>query len=91
MAYKIFEKDPDAKLDYGLDWSAWLDGDTITASTWTVDPSGLTLSQGAYDATTAAIWAEDGVVGRKYNLTNHITTAAGRQTERTFSLLIKEQ
>jgi len=91
MAYKIFEKDPDAKLDYGLDWSAWLDGDTITASAWDADPSGLTLSQEAFGDTTAAVWVEDGVVGRKYNLTNRITTAAGRETERTFSLLIKEQ
>ena len=35
-------KDPDAVLDYGFDWSAWLEaGDTIVTSEWIV-PEGIT-------------------------------------------------
>ena len=34
MAYEV-KKDPNADLDYGFDWTAWLGAtDTITESTW---------------------------------------------------------
>ena len=36
MAYEV-KKDPNADLDYGFDWTAWLGAtDTITESTWSV-------------------------------------------------------
>lgn len=91
MAYKTFEKDPNATLDYTLDWSAWLDGDTISTSAWNASPTGATLPQDDNDATTTTVWVADGVVGTKYNLTNHITTAGGRANDRTIAVLIKEQ
>ena len=35
-----FLKDPDAVLDYSVDWSKWLAGDQIETSTWFVsDPA----------------------------------------------------
>ena len=36
MALEWDFKDPDEVLDYRVDWSARLDGDTIASSTWEV-------------------------------------------------------
>ena len=52
-------KDPDEVLDYELDWSLRLAGDTIVTSTWTV-PSTLTkgadsVSSGGYGARTSSL------------------------------------
>ena len=34
MLLASFPKDPDAVLDYYLDWGPWLAGDTIVTSAW---------------------------------------------------------
>lgn len=37
-----FLKDPDAVLDYSIEWSKWLAGDQVQASAWSVsDPADL--------------------------------------------------
>lgn len=78
--------DPNSVLDYGVDWSEWLaDGETITASTWTV-PEGVeqaTPAPSISDGITT-IWLTGGTANRRYWIANHITTSAGRQDERTF-------
>lgn len=77
-----FDKDPDDVLDYAIDWSTWLGEDTITASTWT-EPDGITVDSSTNTTTTATIWLSGGTLGEAYSLTNHITTAAGRERDRT--------
>ena len=39
-----FTKDPDAVLDYSVDWSLWLAGDEISTSEWLLE-EGATLEQ----------------------------------------------
>ncbi len=94
MALEEFEKDPNAILDYGCDWTLWLAGDTITASTWAITPTGgtLTTSLPTFAPTgTTTVWLTGGAVGERYTVTNHITTTAGRQNDRSFTLDIVEQ
>ena len=38
-----FLKDPDAVLDYSVDWSKWLAGDQIQTSAWLVSDPALQL------------------------------------------------
>jgi len=83
---KLFKKDPSAILDYSIDWSLWLDGDTIQTSSWTV-PQGLTKASETNNSTTATVWLSGGTVDQTYTVTNRITTANGRTDER--SILIK--
>ena len=83
---KLFKKDPSAILDYSIDWSLWLDGDTIQSSSWTV-PQGLTKASETNNSTTATVWLSGGTVDQTYTVTNRITTANGRTDER--SILIK--
>jgi len=67
--------DPDAKLDFGYNWSAWLPtGVTIDISDWTITPTGPVLSNGSNDNTTTAIYVAGCTSGVTYTLTNQITT-----------------
>ena len=77
-----FEKDPDAILDYTVDWSRWLETDTILASQWTV-PTGLTEGSATHTPTSATVWLSGGTAGQAYTVTNRITTHGGRTDERS--------
>ena len=84
-------KDPDAVADYTILWSDWLDGDTISASAWTV-PAGLTQPFSATNTTTTAtVWLGGGTADAAYNVVNHITTTGGRQNDATLRIFIKER
>ena len=85
-----FDKDPDAKLDYEIDWTSWLNGDTIDSSAWIV-PTGITKESDAHDDTSTTIWLSGGSVGEVYNITNRITTAGGRIEDRTIVFTIEEK
>ena len=88
---QIFVKDPEATLDYQIDWSLWLDStDRITASTWTV-PSGLTKVSDTFTNTTTTIWLSGGTVGATYSVVNHITTYLARQDDRTLEIVIEQK
>ena len=49
MALKKFIKDPNAKLDYAIDWTEWLRpfSDTLASATATVSPSGGLMISGS--------------------------------------------
>jgi len=81
--------DPNAVLDYVVDWTAGLGSDTITASSWVV-AAGITQTTPApsFTTTKATIWLTGGTVGSTYRITNHITTAGGRQDERSFTVQV---
>ena len=87
MAKYVKIKDPDAVLDYGLDWSNWLaSGETISSSSWVVE-TGLTKDSSSNTTTTATVWLSGGTAGRTYRITNSIVTSTGREDDR--SILIK--
>lgn len=91
MSYvKAYPKDPNAKLDYVMDWSDWLGTDTIASSTW-VTPAGLTATAPTNTTTTATVWLEAGTVGTQYLVTNRITTAGGRTNDRSILIQVSEQ
>ena len=90
MAENIFIKDPDSVLDYTVDWETWLDSDTISASSWTI-PTGLTEDSDTFGDSTATVWLSSGTDGRIYNITNHITTAAGREEDQTLIIRCREK
>lgn len=89
MAKRI-DKDPNAVLDYRVDWSEWLAGDTIVASTWVVE-SGIVNDLDTFNTTMAVIWLSGGTLGEIYTVTNRITTALGRIDDRTFLVEIKNK
>ena len=89
-AIAVFYKDPDAVLDYTIDWETWLDSDTISTSTWTV-PSGITKNTDTNTTTTTTIWLSGGTAGISYDLLDRIVTAAGRTEDRTIAIIVREK
>ena len=85
-----FIKDPNAVLDYTVDWSEWLDGDTISTSSWTV-ATGLTKASDSKTSTAATAWLSGGTVGVTYEATNRIVTAGGRTEDRTIYIMVMEK
>lgn len=81
-------KDPDEVLDYVLDWSDRLDGDTILSSTWEV-PTGITKDSDSATGDKATIWLSGGALGDNYTLVNRVTTAAGRTMDQSVKLKVR--
>jgi hypothetical protein len=82
-------KDPDAVLDYQIDWSDWLaDGESITDSEWIV--TGATIDSEESTATVSTAWLSGGVVGTMISLTNRITTdnTPARVDDRTLTIKV---
>lgn len=86
-----FLKDPNATLDYTVDWADWMPaGDSITTVTWVV-PAGLTKTTQTNTATAATAWLSGGTVGTRYVVVCRITTVDGRIDDRTLQIDVQER
>jgi hypothetical protein len=94
VADEVKEKDPDAKLDYGVNWAGgWLGDDTIASSAWQAD-AGITIMTTpapSHTTTTTTVWLEGGTAGQSYQVTNHVVTAAGREDDRSLWIRVRER
>lgn len=91
----ILLKDPDAILDYSVDWGAeYLGEDQLTESQWSVspiEPEGVTLAGSAFDQAIATVKAGGGVPGRIYQLDNQVVMASGRIDSRSVTLRVERR
>jgi hypothetical protein len=84
-------KDPQAVLDYTVDWSSWLpSGDTIVTSTWTAQ-TGITIDSNSFTTTAATVWLSGGTLDASYNVVNHIVTDDGRAEDQTLVIKIESR
>lgn len=93
MTYLL--KDPDAVLDYVVDWGAeYLAGDLLAESTWSVvptEPGGMTVEASAFDTTTTNVKAAGGIAGRLYRLVNSVALQSGRIDSRSVVLRVEDR
>ena len=94
MSYLL--KDPDAVLDYTVDWAAdyLAPGELLAQSDWNVVPDeegGVALAGSDFDAATSTVKAAGGVAGHVYSLVNRITTSAGRIDERSIVIRVEKR
>ena len=89
MLLKSFPKDPDAVLDYYLDWTSFLAGDTIVTLAW-VATGTVTIRDPAVVGDFTRIWVEGGTAGELVDLTNHIVTTEGREEDGTLRLKVRQ-
>lgn len=88
-----FSQDPQAFLDYTVDWSQWVETssagavDTITTSSWTADP-GITQGSSSWTSNSASLFITGGTPGNSYNIYNKIVTSQGRTDLRTINVTI---
>lgn len=91
----ILLKDPDAVLDYSVDWGAeYLGEDQLVESQWSVsptEPQGVALAGSAFDQAVAMVKAGGGVPGRIYRLDNRVVMASGRIDSRSITLRVERR
>ena len=103
--YKWPDKDKDEILDYSVDWSRYLDTDTILSVTWYIlDESdarieginaavinGLQVVSKTNTSSVSTLRLSLGTNNTRYTIVCQITTASGLQYERSIFLRIKEK
>ena len=86
----MFLKDPAARLDYAVDWSAnTLGTATIAGSTWDVEPAGLTVSAEVASGTRTGATLDGGIPGLVYRVVNRIALSDGRSDDRALVVRIE--
>jgi hypothetical protein len=86
--------DPEAVLDYPIDWTAWLAevDDTIVSHEVTVEPEGaVVIDSTEATATKVTAWISGGTDGENAKVTCHIVTAGGREDDRSIRLSVRER
>lgn len=84
-------KDSDARLDFAVDWTAWLVApDTIASVQWLPDP-GITVDTPTLAGAKATVWISGGMARQRYGVTCRVTTTAGRVDDRTIHVRIMER
>ncbi|WP_205481031.1 hypothetical protein [Sphingomonas arenae] len=88
-------KDPDALLDYAVDWGAdYLAGDALASSSWAVspdEPGGVSIASSAFDLLTTSVQVAGGEPGKTYRVSNLVTTASGRRDSRSVVLRVEKR
>jgi len=77
-----------ARKPFSIDWADFLEGDTITESSWSISPDGLNKQDESLTGAKATVWLSGGQSGARYVVTNQITTAGGITDERSFEISI---
>ena len=86
-------KDPDAVLDYAIDWGAeYLGEDMLAQSDWTAAPAeagGVTIAGSDFSPQLSMVKAAGGIAGRVYRLENRVVLGSGRVDRRTIVLRVE--
>ena len=90
----FYLKDPDAQVDYAIDWALYLDGQTIVDSAWSVEPDeagGLVVDEDSFALERTAARLSGGVVGHSYSISNLVTLTDGSADARSIILRVEER
>lgn len=92
MSYYL--KDPDSTSDYAIDWTSYLDGRTIIASSWSTAPEeigGIAIGEASFDGARTAARVTGGIAGHSYSLANHVTLSDGSIDDRSLALRVEQR
>lgn len=89
-------KDPDAVVDYTVNWGdGYLEPDeTLATSEWLIEPTeqdGLVKDSDSNDPTSTTAFFSGGVRGHVYRVTNRIATSAQRTDDRTIVIRVGQR
>lgn len=90
----FYLKDPEARVDYAIDWAPYLDGQTIVDSAWSVEPGeegGLAVDEASFAPERTAARLSGGIVGHSYSVSNLVTLSDGSADARSISLRVEER
>jgi hypothetical protein len=82
----VIEQTPTELLDWTINWATrGLGTDTISTSAWSTSSVDITVSSPSYTTTTTTIWVTGGIAGKRYAITNTITTSGSRTLQETIT------
>ena len=88
-------KDPQAILDYSVDWGAeYLGEDQLSQSEWSVSPDetdGIAVVGSDFDATVSTVKVSGGAPGRVYRVINEVVLSSGRVDSRSIVLRVEKR
>jgi len=90
----FYLKDPQARVDYAIDWSIHLDGQTIDASMWLVVPDeegGVVAEEASFAPVRTAARLAGGVTGHSYSVVNQVTLSDGSTDIRSITLRVEKR
>lgn len=90
----IYLKDPDAEVDYRIDWGSRLDGRSVSDSDWAVspaEPGGIVLVDDAIEGAQTRVTLSGGIAGQVYRVTGQVTLSDGRSDERSLTLRVEQR
>jgi hypothetical protein len=89
MIIAAFTKDPNSTIDFEIDWNQWLNGDTVSVSTWEV-PAAFTIQSEGVTSNVTRAFLTGGTAGSDYTITNRITTPGGRIEDRSVLVQVRQ-
>ena len=90
----FYLKDPGSRVDYAIDWTAYLDGQVVAASLWSVVPAesgGIAVDATAQDLVRTAATLTGGQIGHVYTVSNRVTLSDGQVDERSITLRVEQR
>ncbi len=88
----FYLKDPQSRVDYAIDWSTYLDGQTIAASLWLVTPDeagGVVAEEASFEPARTAARLAGGLIGHSYSVSNQVTLSDGSTDVRSIALRVE--
>ena len=88
----FYLKDPQSRVDYAIDWSPYLDGQTIEASLWLVAPDeagGIAAEETSFEPARTAARLAGGLIGHSYSVSNQVTFSDGTTDVRSITLRVE--
>jgi hypothetical protein len=88
----FYLKDPQSRVDYAIDWSTYLDGQTIEASLWLVTPDeegGVAAEEASFEPARTAVRLAGGLIGHCYSVSNRVTLSDGSTDVRSITLRVE--
>ena len=87
-----YTQDPNSTLDYRVDWTSWLDGDTIYTGAFSATPALPNVIQSSTTSSTVGtVWLSGLILGVTYVINHQIITTLGRTDERSFIVTAVDQ
>lgn len=88
----FYLKDPQSRVDYAIDWSVHLDGQTIEASLWVITPDeagGVVAEENSFEPARTAARLAGGLTGHSYAVANLVTLSDGSTDVRSITLRVE--
>lgn len=91
----MFLKDPDAILDYSVDWAAAISATSeILSSNWFVhphEPGGVSVANASLEGKAASVRLAGGILGHVYSVGNRVLLADGSTDERSLTIRVENR